>query len=303
MKEFREIIVKFKICTLDDVKQKGAAALTDFLSQDKEKIKTEKQKLESTVANLQRKIIDLEAKNQNLTTMIEYTREQNNNAEYKKCQEYIKELEKRLATGNEKEFAKQKDENTILKAENMAFSREIAGLNRKLEELNEKQLKQSTPGIPSHPLFWQNFMSNLESLLNEKETKAQPLQDKYIQTADKLTKPIFQRIIDLKTSSAKKVFERISMEHSQIGPSSSHQAQPTRSKEREEEAIPMTSNAQESGRRYRSNKTHPNLTYEKDIENIETLENIIFEQEDYIQKLEVALDQYFFNQRDPLRNV
>lgn len=294
LKEFREIIVKHKICSQDEVKQRGTIALTDFLSQDQEKLSVEKKRLESTVTNLQRKIVDLEAKNQNLTTIVHQTKEQCNNVEFKKCQDYIKELEKKLSSVNEKEAVKLRDENTLLKAENSAQLKEISGLNQKLDELNQQQSKQSIPGVPTHPLFWQNFMSNLESLLAEKESKTQPLQDKYIQTADKLTKPIFQRIIDLKASAAKQTVERVRME-----PSNS---QPTM-REAEAEEIPLDTHATETGRRYRNTKAHPNLTYEKEVENVETLENIIFEQEDYIQKLEAALDQYFSGQRDPLRMV
>ena len=293
LKEYREVIVKHKVCQSDEVKQRGIVALTDFLSQEQDKSGGEKKKLESTVANLQRKIIDLEAKNQNLTTMIEYTREQSNTIEFKKCQDYIKELEKKLAAVNDKEFNKLKDENTILKAENLAFSKEIAGLNRKLDSAQEQTKQKATSDVPTHPLFWQNFMSNLESLLGEKETKAQPLQDKYIQTADKLTRPIFQRVIELKTSAARQSSSKVTTEP---GPSNSRpsaeQASRAERDSRPPEDVNMASRASETGKRYRNTKAHPNLTYEKEIENVETLENIIFEQEDYIQKLESALDQY-----------
>jgi hypothetical protein len=298
LNRFRNLVVEKNICTQERVKSEGLEALEAFIdkaiasssaSVGSSTSLNEAKEASVKLANLQRRINDLESKNQNLTMLVEYAKEGASNPEFKKCREYIKELEAKLSRVNEEEYNTLKDECIILKAENAAFRQENAALQEKCASeatasASRENQAQKTSAVPSHPLFLQNFLANLDSLLAENEEKRTSLEAKYIQTADKTTKPIFQRIIDLKASVK--------------------QREPKENTANQFTNVPLGNNTPQdpivADQKRKLRRAHANYTYEHESEDMETLEYIVFEQEDYIRKLESSLDLLLL-QREPQR--
>ena len=299
LNRFRTLVVDKNICNQERVKSEGVEALEAFLTRaitnssnslDSAASLNEAKESAMKIANLQRRINDLESKNQNLTMLVEYAKEGTTNPEFKKCREYIKELEAKLSRVNEEEYTSLKDECIILKAENAAFRQENAALQEKCSTEASGNQAQKASAVPSHPLFLKNFLANLESLLAEGEEKKANLEAKYIQTADKTTKPIFQRIIDLKATSK----QREGKENIINSPSSSSNQFTN---------VPLGNVPQDpivADQKRKLRRVHCNYTYEHESEDMETLEYIVFEQEDYIRKLESSLDLLLM-QREPQR--
>lgn len=321
LREYKELLRKHAIYASssgssdddDEESRRGPLALERFIDDLQGQIVQLTKSKDAAVANMQRKINDLQAENQNLSTMVEYAKKTNASTDVVKCKDYIEELEERLQKANEEEFHRLRDENILLKAENASHTQEIATLNSKLKTMTAFDAKQST--MPSHPLFLNNFIANLDSLLAESNIDSNELQDRYIQTADKLTRPIFTKIIELKSYKTPAAVDGM---HGGMMATTNGNS-PAAASNGSGNMTPLSTvalagdahtpplhafakagggDAATADAMRKKFGVHRNFTYEQDAADAaETLENIIFEQEDYIQKLERTLDGIVHSQK------
>lgn len=163
-----------------------------------------------------------------------------------------------------------------LQQEAVALRAQVRSLEVERAELRSRQRNQDAfdaqqSVLPSHPQFLEALLLALEGLLAEPpEVPLPELQAKYVQPAQMLTRPIFAKIIDLKRGPARAASRAASLVRVPVDDS--------------------TSTASLGRRAAAGQWRHRNYTYEYEYDAPETLESLIYEQDEYIRRLEGSLD-------------